>query len=85
MQKEITRAAEKNDTLSKSWNNTQMRSQQMAAVRTVVLPNPNPWRVSARHSLSPARLLARLEAENVMLRQRAAELALNIQKLAERP
>jgi hypothetical protein len=43
-----------------------------------------PGRVWGQSSDGSAALLARLEAENVELRHRAAELALDIQKLAEK-
>jgi hypothetical protein len=43
----------------------------------------NPRSTSDRPKLSSATLLARLEAENMVLRNRAVELALRIQKLAE--
>jgi hypothetical protein len=43
----------------------------------------NPRSISDRLKLSSAILLARLEAENTVLRNRAVELALHIQKLAE--
>jgi hypothetical protein len=42
-----------------------------------------PRSISDRLKLSSATLLARLEAENMVLRNRAVELALRIQKLAE--
>ena len=42
-----------------------------------------PRSISDRLKLSSATLLARLEAENMLLRNRAVELALHIQKLAE--
>jgi len=50
------------------------------------LPPPadlRPRSVSDRLKLSSATILARLEAENTVLRNRAVELALHIQKLAE--
>jgi hypothetical protein len=43
----------------------------------------DPRSISDRLKLSSATLLARLEAENMVLRNRAVELALRIQKLAE--
>ena len=43
----------------------------------------NPRSISDRLKLSSATLLARLEAENTLLRNRAVDLALHIQKLAE--
>jgi hypothetical protein len=43
----------------------------------------NPRSISDGLKLSSATLLARLEAENMLLRNRAVELALHIQKLAE--
>jgi hypothetical protein len=43
----------------------------------------NPRSMSDRLKLSSATLLARLEVENMLLRNRAVELALHIQKLAE--
>jgi hypothetical protein len=43
----------------------------------------NPRSIPDRLKLSSATLLARLEAENMVLRDRAVELALRIQKLAE--
>jgi hypothetical protein len=43
----------------------------------------NPRSMSDRLKLPPATLLARLEAENTALRNRAVELALHIQELAE--
>jgi hypothetical protein len=43
----------------------------------------NPRSISNRLKLSPGTLLARLEAENMLLRNRAVELALHIQELAE--
>jgi hypothetical protein len=88
MQKEITRTAENADVLLTSWNNIQglvAGGQQVNALRTAVVPDPNPRGVSGRPDLSSATFLARLEAENAMLRDRVAELALHIQKLAERP
>jgi hypothetical protein len=88
MQKEITRTAENADALLTSWNNTQglvARGQEVKALRTAVVPDPNPRGVSGRPNLSSATLLARLEAENAVLRDRVAELALHIQKLAETP
>ena len=43
----------------------------------------NPRSISDRLKLSSPKLLARLEAENMVLRNRAVELALHIQELAE--
>jgi hypothetical protein len=59
-------------------------SEPRRSLRPVVVPYFSPTGVSARSNVSHVTLLARLEAENSALRLRAAELALDIQKLAEK-
>jgi hypothetical protein len=55
--------------------------------RLEVLPTAHrsPRGVPGRLKAPSTALLAQLEAENTVLRNRAVELALHIQKLAERP
>jgi hypothetical protein len=77
MQRQVTRAAESADAFSTS-------SEPRGSRRSVVVPYFSPTNLSVRSNLPHATRLARLEAENAALRHRAAELALDIQKLAER-
>jgi hypothetical protein len=77
MQRELTRSAESTDAFVAS-------REPRRSLRAVVVPYFRSTGVSEGSNLSHATLLARLEAENSALRLRAAELALDIQKMAER-
>ena len=64
-------------------NGTSVSDNQLA--QRLPIRSYKPESVSGRLKLSAATILAQLEAENTALRNRAVELALHIQRLAERP
>jgi hypothetical protein len=77
MQKDLTRAVEKADVFA-SWSDS------LRSLRAGVAPHLSETSKSAKSKVHLAALLAQLEADNAALRHRAAELALDIHKLAER-
>jgi hypothetical protein len=76
MQTDLRRAVERTDAFAGG-------SDALRSPRAVVVPHLSQTSKSAQLNAPSAALLAHLKAESAVLRHRAAELALDTQKLAE--